>query len=178
MRILDRYPAKELFPAWIWCLIVFIFLTCLIDLFGQLDEITRYHIPAGVVLRYYVDFIPLIFVKASPLALLLSGAFVASRLSRHQELLAMSASGTSLLRASVPFLFVGWIAALLVFCVNDLLVPQTTRVYERLKMESFRGDGPDTTISNVAIMDPINRLYHARTVDLKAREIEGLTILE
>ena len=80
MRILDRYVAKQLLPVGIWCLIVFILLTCLIDLFGRLDEILRYHIAAKTVIDYYVNFVPTVFVLACPLALLLAAAFVAMRL--------------------------------------------------------------------------------------------------
>ena len=178
MRILDRYAVSQLLPVWLWCLCVFLFMTCLIDLFEHLDEILRYHIPADTVGRYYANFLPMIFVKASPLALLLGSAFVASRLSRHQELLAMNASGTSLLRASVPFLFVGWLASLVVFAVNDLVVPTTSVTYERLRQASFRGRAPDERIENVAIMDAFNRLYHARVLDLEQKELTDLTILE
>jgi len=178
MRILDRYVARQLLPVWIWCLAVFTFLSCLIDLFEHLDEIYRYHIPAETILRYYLHFVPIVFVRASPLALLLSGAFVASRLTRYQEFLAMSASGTSLLRASVPFLFVGWMASLCVFAVNDLVVPQSARIYERIRQEAFRGQQNPELVKNVAIMDAFNRLYHARQLDLKEQELYDLTILE
>lgn len=177
MRILDRYVAKQLLPVGVWCLIVFLLLTCLIDLFGRLDEILRYHIPARTVLDYYANFIPTVFIKACPLALLLGSAFVAMRLARHQELLAMNASGTSLLRASVPFLFVGWLASLCVFAVNEQVVPHATMTYERIRDEAFRGRST-TVIENIAIMDSANRLYHARRVDLQAKELTDLTVLE
>ena len=178
MRILDRYAVRQLFPVWIWCLTVFVFLSCLIDLFEHLDEILRYHIHARFVLIYYLNFVPFVFVRASPLALLLGTSFVSMRLSRHQELLAMNASGTSLLRASVPFLFVGWIASLCVFAVNDLVVPKTSATYERLGQELFRGRQAQTTLENVAIMDSFNRLYHARSLDVKTKELRDLTVLE
>ena len=178
MRILDRYAARQLFPAWLWCLLVFVFLTCLIDLFEHLDEIQRYHIAAQTVLEYYLNFIPFVLVRASPLALLLGGAFIAGRLCRYQELLAMNASGTSVMRASVPFLFIGWLVAIGAFAVNDLLVPKTAKVYERIRREAFRGQDEDRGVENVAIMDAFNRLYHARQLDLKERELHDLTILE
>lgn len=178
MRILDRYAARQLLPVWLWCLIVFVFLTCLIDLFEHLDEILRYRIPTATVLAYYLNFIPLVFVRACPLSLLLAGAFVATRLARHQELLAMNASGTSLVRASVPFLFIGWLASLLAFLVNDRAVPRATARYERIRQEAFRGREEGQTVENVAIMDSFNRLYHARSLNLKTKELLDLTILE
>lgn len=178
MRILDRYVVKQVLPVWIWCLIVFIFMSCLIDLFEHLDEIIRFHIPMETVLAYYLNFVPFVFVRASPLALLLSAAFIASRLSRHQELLAMHASGTSLLRASVPFVFVGWLASLGVFIVNERIVPTTSAAYESIKREAFEAHKGKNTIENVAVIDTFNRLYHARTLDLGANELSNLTILE
>ena len=89
----------------------------------------------------------------------------------------MNASGTSLLRASVPFLFVGWLASLCVFAVNEQVVPRATMTYERIRDEAFRGRST-AVIENVAIMDSANRLYHVRKVDLKAKELSDLTVLE
>src|SRR3989338_6858603 len=90
----------------------------------------------------------------------------------------MNASGTSLLRASVPFLFIGWLASLLAFAVNDLVVPGTTKAYERIRRDAFRSAEAGETIENVAVMDAVNRLYHARQLDLKTGELSDLTILE
>lgn len=178
MRILDRYVVRQVLPVWLWCLVVFMFMSCLIDLFEHLDEIIRFRIPFKTVLAYYLNFLPFVFVRASPLALLLSAAFIATRLSRHQELLAMHASGTSLLRASVPFVFVGWLASLCVFLVNERVVPITSAAYEAIKREAFETRKGTTTLENVAVIDTFNRLYHARTLDLDSQELSNLTILE
>jgi len=178
MRILDRYAVRQLLPVWLWCLFVFVFLSCLIDLVEHLDEILRYHIPFEVIVTYYANFIPLVAVRTCPLAILFSAAFVASRLARHQEFLAMNASGVSLLQASVPFLFAGWLVSLCVFLINDRIVPGAAGTYERLRQEAFRGRQPEQAIENVAVLDVFNRLYHARQLNLAARELHDLTILE
>ena len=178
MRILDRYAVKQLVPVWIWVLFVSLFLACLVDLFGRLDEILRYHVPLRTILHFYANFTPIVFVKACPITLLISSAFVASRLARHQELLAMNASGTSLLRASVPFLFVGWVASLMVFAVNELIIPHAGAAYDALRQEAFRSDETAQVLENVAIVDVANRLYHARQLDVKKQELRDLTILE
>ena len=178
MRILDRYVVRQLVPVWIWCIIIFVFVTVLIDLFGHLEEILRYHIPPQIIWHYYLNFTPLVFVQASPLALLLSTAFITTRLVRYQELLAMHVGGMSLLRAGMPFLFVGWLVSVLIFAVNERVVPQTSAVYERLRYETFRETQQDRVFENVATLDRANRLYHARLLDPAHRELEDLTILE
>lgn len=178
MRILDRYSARQVIPVWLWCILLFVFLTCIIDLFGRLDEILQYRIPIDTVGRYYLSLIPLVFVKASPLALLFGAAFIATRLVRHQELLAMNASGTSLMRASVPFVFVGWLVSVVVFVVNEQVVPPSAVVYERLQEEMYAGKKSKGTLENAVTMDAMNRLYHARTCDPKQQELTDLTVLE
>lgn len=178
MRILDRYTVKQLLPVWVWCLTIFVFLSGLVDLFEHLDEILRFHVPAAVVARYYANFLPLVSVRAAPLALLLAAAFVASRLTRHQEFLAMQASGVSPLRAWMPFAFVGWLASLCIFAVNDRIVPASAAVYEQLKRETFKEHAPEEIIENVATLDAFNRLYHARSLNPATNMLEHLTILE
>lgn len=178
MRTLDRYLARQLIPVWLWCILVFVFMSCLIDLFEHLDEILRYHIPAKTIAEYYLNFVPLVFVQASPLALLLSSAFVAMRLVRYQEFLAMNAGGMSLARASIPFVFIGWLISLVVFGVNEGVVPETSATYERLRFEVFQGKHRDNVMENVATLDGSNRLYHARLFNLLQQELTDLTILE
>jgi len=178
MKTLDRYLTRQLIPVWLWCIIVFIFVSCLIDLFEHLDEILRYRIPVRTVAQYYLNFVPLVFVRASPLAVLLSAAFIATRLVRYQELLAMNAGGVSLRRAVIPFLFVGWLVSLAVFGVNEWLVPDTTAVYQRLRQEAFRGEEQADVLDSVTALDRVNRLYHARALYLKQQELADLTILE
>ncbi|MBI3319112.1 MAG: LptF/LptG family permease [Candidatus Omnitrophica bacterium] len=178
MKILDRYLARQVLPIWIWCMMVFIFVSCLIDLFGHLDDVLQYRVPLSMLAQYYLNFIPLVFVRASPLALLLSVAFVVSGLVRHHELLAMSAGGMSLVRASIPIVFLGWLISLVVFVVNEGIVPRASATFERLRQETFHGQGHAQTMENVAIMDRSNRLYHARLFDLKREELTDLTVLE
>lgn len=178
MRLLDRYLARQLIPVWVWCVLVFLLLSCTIDLFGRLDEILHYHIPASVVLQYYANFLPYLFVQTCPLAVLLAAAFVSTRLMRHQELLAMSAGGVSRLRAVVPLLFIGWLIALAVFTVNERVVPASSAAYERLRIELFKGGSNKEIVESVAIMDQTNRIYHARLFDRKQQELTDLTILE
>ena len=90
----------------------------------------------------------------------------------------MSASGTSLLRASVPFLFIGWLASISVFAVSERLLPQAAQTYEMLQQEVFRDTGQVQQIENVAALDAFNRLYHARTLNVDQGELYDLTILE
>lgn len=178
MRTLDRYLARQLFPVWLWCLLVFLFVSCLIDLFGRLDEILHYKIPMSTVGMFYLNFIPTLFVQVSPLALLLASAFIAMRMVRYQELLAMNAGGISRERAVIPFLFVGWLVSLAVFMVNDAVVPRTSAAYERLRYDVFRAESQPGMRDNVAVMDTSNRLYHARTYDERQQSLADLTILE
>ena len=178
MRTLDRYLARQLFPVWLWCMVVFLFISCLVDLFGHLDEILQYRVALPVLLQYYLNFLPIIFIRSCPLAMLFGTAFVATRLARYHEVLAMNAGGISLIRMSIPFLFIGWLISLLVFFVNERIVPRTSATFERLRQETFHGHFDQIHLENIAIMDDANRLYHARVFDSSRDELTDLTILE
>ena len=62
MRILDRYVARQVIPVWIWCMLIFVFLSILIDLFGHLEEFLHYQVPVNMIGRFYLNFAPLVIV--------------------------------------------------------------------------------------------------------------------
>jgi len=57
-------------------------------------------------------------------------------------------------------------------------VPSATIVYETLRQDVFHGRKPDDRLESVTMMDTFNRLYHARELNLKGRELRDLTVLE
>lgn len=90
----------------------------------------------------------------------------------------MHASGVSLARAGVPFALVGWTVGVLVFALNDRVVPQTAAAYEQMRYELFRGRQQPNVLESVATLDRDNRLYHARQFHLDRNELTDLSILE
>ena len=104
MRILDRYVLKNTILSFLGCIVLFIFLYLIIDLFSLLKDILENKVPLIIILRYYLLSLPLILVQVSPVACLISTIYTFGTLSRSNEIIAMRASGLSVLQIARPSL--------------------------------------------------------------------------
>lgn len=75
MRILDRYILKSVVSVFFACILVFLFLYIIIDVFANLEEILKQQVNLSLLRDYYLSFLPLIFVQVAPIACLLATLF-------------------------------------------------------------------------------------------------------
>jgi len=92
MRILDRYILKSVLSIFLGCLLIFFFLYIIIDVFSHLDEILKQKVNIDVLFRYYISYLPIIFVQVSAIASLLSTLYTFGTLNRNNEIVAMRSS--------------------------------------------------------------------------------------
>lgn len=127
MKIIDRYIFKEFLIPFLYCFSSFVVIFIVGDLFENLDNFILMKVPWILVGKYYLFLIPSIFVLTTPLAVLLAILYQLGYMSRHNELVALKASGVSFWRAVVPFGIVGVSFSILLFIVNERLVPDSSR---------------------------------------------------
>lgn len=181
MRILDRYIIKEFLMPFLYCIVIFTFLYIIIDLFGHLDEILKNHVSLKALLAYYGSYIPIIFVQTTPFAVLVATIFIISTLVKHNEIIAMRASGISLFRILRPFLFLGALISIVVFLVNDNFVPRASVITSAIKEEQIEKNktpAQGTVIENVAIYGMNNRMIYARSYEADKMTLKKVIILE
>ena len=132
-KIIDRYLLKQYLVPFGYILSAFSLMYVVLDLFDRFPDFVQAKVPPIQVLEYYGyylfavnGFVPFIVV-VMPIALLLAALYTLTLFARHNELTAMLASGVSIRRLMVPFLFVGFCAS--VFCAvsQETLGPQATR---------------------------------------------------
>ncbi len=168
MRLTDKYIIRQLIAPLLYCLISFILLYIVIDLFGHLDEILKNKVASNIVLKYYLSFIPLIFVQTAPIAMLVSTVYVLGNLSKYNEIIAMKAGGMSLWVIIRPFLLLGFFLSLIVFAINENIVPGasiTTKTIKEERMEKKPNAPGEKLIENVAIYGANNQMIYARFYD-------------
>ena len=105
MRILDRYLIKRIAMSYFFILAIFVGLYLIIDIFSTLSDILKAKTPILVLFEYYLNTIPFILLKVSPIAILISTLFTFGELNKNNEILSIRASGTSILRISLPLIF-------------------------------------------------------------------------
>ncbi len=176
VRILDKYLLREFAWPLLYCFDAFLMLFIVLDLLDNLTDFLQYHARFGQVLHYYLLVLPEAFVLILPMSLLLAVLFCLSNLGKNNELIAMRASGVSVLRAAAPLLTAGAAATILVFWVNDSFVPRA-----REKADAFlfdlRGRGSKYTLGNFFFANaPEHRDWFARRFDTRARRLETVEV--
>jgi len=183
MRILDRYILKSVLTLFFQCLLTFLFLYIIIDVFSHLDEILKQKANLELLGSYYLAYLPIIFVQVSPIACLLSTLYTFGSLNRNNELIAMRSAGLNIFQISKTVIIFGIIVSALVFWVNDRFVPSSMYLTERIKtqMESGTKKGKEKEreiITNLSMYGLKNRLFFVNKFSLATNTMERIIILE
>lgn len=111
MRILDRYILRSVLAVFFGCLLVFLFLYIIIDVFSHLDDILKQRVELLLLLKYYGSFLPIIFVQVTPICCLLSTLYAFGKLNRDNEIIAMRSSGLSVLQITKTIIIFGLVVS-------------------------------------------------------------------
>lgn len=182
MKIIDRYIVKGFIGPFLWCLLLFIVMAIIIDIFSFIDNIVKFKIPLTSIIAFYVYYTPTLFLQVAPMAALLSTIYVLSNLNKHNEITAMKSSGISLWRLLRPILIIGAIISIVVFVINDRIIPVSSKVSsvirrDELEKEKYRGRQAKL-IENVAIYGSGNRIIFARNYDTEKKTLGDIIIHE
>jgi lipopolysaccharide export system permease protein len=183
MRILDRYILKSVLEVFFMCLFIFFFLYIIIDIFSHLDEILKHQVNLIILNRYYLSYLPIIFVQVAPIACLLSTLYTFGKLNRDNEIIAMRSSGLSIFAIAKTVIIFGILVSVFVFLVNDKFVPQSLSLTEKIKTQMESGakktaEKEREIIRNLSMYGLKNRLYFVNKFSLATNTMEGIVILE
>lgn len=139
--LLDRYVTWRFLSAYGLCLIGFVGLFLVVDLSGNLADLldARETFEAsgrgivGVAIEYYLSKLPSILVMVGPFLTLFAAITALIGLSRHGELTPMVTAGRSLHRVLVPVYVIAALLVLVLYAVEDDLVPFSNGRYEEIR---------------------------------------------
>ncbi len=130
--LFDRYITMRLLPP----LLLVVFSTALLyvigDLSSNIEDMARNNVPAGVILAYYANLVPQVFLDVTPFALMISVLILLTLLERQQEMTALKAAGISLFRLTIPILLVASVSAGSLWLLGEVVVPNSNREVQRL----------------------------------------------
>jgi lipopolysaccharide export system permease protein len=182
MRILDRYLTKGFILPLIYCLLLFCLLYVIVDIFGHLDEILRNNVPLGILFKYYISFLPLIFVQTAPIAALLSTVYMLSSLNKNNELTAIKSCGISLPRLLLPVFAVALILSLCTFIINENVVPKSVVSVEHIKSDYIERSPNKKkqmkVIKNLTVYGKKNQMVYAKEFSPVDNSLKEIIILE
>jgi lipopolysaccharide export system permease protein len=152
-----------------------------IDALSNLEDILKQHIELITLAKYYLSYLPIIFIRVAPFSCLLATLYTFSKLNRSNEIIAMRASGISIFGITKTIFIFGFIISLVVFWVNDRIVPASVAVTQKIKyaMENKTKKNQDKeTITNLSIYGLKNSLFFINKFSPKTNSMEGIIILE
>ena len=181
MRIIDRYLLRGFVNALLYCLTLFFILFVVIDVFNNLDEFLKHGVSMRIILSYYLYSLPSIFVQVVPIAVLVAILYMLGNLNRHNEILALKASGISSFHILTPYLFMGVLISFGVFLMSEKVVPRTavtsTSIMEGLILKG-RKKFEERSIKNVTLFAKGNRMVFAREFEISTGTLYDVVLFE
>ncbi|MGN0855398.1 MAG: LptF/LptG family permease [Kiritimatiellia bacterium] len=177
MKILSRYVLREFLVPLTYCLLGFLSIYVLFELFGSFSRIAEARLPFLTIVRYFAAFLAPYFMWLAPAALMLATLYTMWNFCRHTEITAMRASGVSFMAIVKPLLFVALLMSGFVAWVNESYVPRMAQWAKQLKTDRFdakklaKADGLVYCDANARRMWTIERM-----ADDDAECLEGVTI--
>jgi lipopolysaccharide export LptBFGC system permease protein LptF len=180
MRILDRYILKSFLVNYLLALCVLVGMYVLMDIIVNIQDFakgatvvtdtgnaTAWDI-AGDMADYYLYQFPVIFQQIAGIVPLLAAGFTMVRMTRHNELTAMMASGVSLYRVAAPIILIS--ACFTVFqIVNQEFIISQPQVIEKLlrRHDEVHVQGQSNPVfasvtGTIAVTDPAAALNAGR----------------
>lgn len=137
MRILTRYVFREFLVPLMYCMVGFVSIYVLFELFGSFSRIADAKLPLGTIVRYFAGYLSPFFHYLAPAALMLATLYTMWNFCRHSEITAMRASGISLATVVKPLLAAALCMAVFVAWVNESYMPRYAQWAKRLRAERF-----------------------------------------
>jgi len=165
------------------CLLTFLFLYVVIDVFSHLDEMLKNQISLELLRAYYLSYLPIIFVQIAPMACLLATLYTFGKLNRDNEVIAMRSSGLSVMQISQTVVIFGLVMSVFVFWINDQLVPSSLYLNQKLRGQMERStrrakEKEHEVIENLSMYGLKNRLFFINKFYVGQNTMEGIVILE
>jgi len=153
-----------------------------IDVLSHLDDILRQQTHYTLLIKYYLTYLPIMFVQVAPFACLLSTLYTFSKLNHNNEIIAMRASGLSIFYIAKTVILFGIMISLLVFWINDRFAPQAMLETKRIQAKMAEGKigkkEKTESLINLSMYGSKNRLFFVNKFYPSTKTMDGIIILE
>ncbi len=123
MKLIDRFLLRHVLMPLGYCLVGFVFIYIIYDLFDNLPDFVRAGTPFRQVATYYINLTPAQLYIIVPVSMLLAVLYALSHLTKNNEITALRACGISLYRLLVPILLLGFLISITVASINEFIGP-------------------------------------------------------
>ncbi|HVX51025.1 MAG TPA: LptF/LptG family permease [Chitinophagaceae bacterium] len=129
MKKLDWYILKKFLVTFFFCIFLFTLIAVVVDISEKTDDFIKSGLGfKGIVMQYYIGFIPYIIALLFPLFVLIAVVFFTSKMAGRSEIVAILASGTSFRRFLVPYFMGGTLLGLILLYGAHYVIPEANGI--------------------------------------------------
>ncbi|MBC7371067.1 MAG: LPS export ABC transporter permease LptG [Bdellovibrionaceae bacterium] len=176
MNRIDRYISGLFWTYFIGGSLVFITIFLAVDAMSTM--VSYKGVEMTVFLRYYIYYLPEIFSKLLPVACLMGTILAISSMNKANELVALFASGMSLIRITMPLLL--WVALVsgAAFFVMDKAGPAMSRKKNFIEYNEIRKTPTmfSTVKTNKIWYRSKNAIFNIKTLNVQGDRAQSLTL--
>jgi lipopolysaccharide export system permease protein len=175
--VTSRYLIRECLAVLLPIILAFLAVYLIVDFFDRLDILLKNHAAPISALRYFAFKIPLIITQIMPAAVLAAMLLSLGILSRRSEIIALRASGVSLLQTAFPLLILSTALSVGALLWNESVVPYCTRAYQYVNNVEIRKRPQRGVLSPREIWyHGTDGFYNIDQIEPRSRLLLGLTI--
>jgi len=176
MKRLERYFFTEFAKLLLLTTAGFIVVFIIVDLFENMDNLIKFHVPISSSIAFFIYRIPFIIGQVAPISALLSVLLSTGTLSMSGEITAVRASGVRLLRVFIPIFITGLLISVFVIFINEYLTPMGLKRTEAFKVRWFHKASKGSLGGKGLWMRTKGSIINIRGIEPGADKIEGITI--
>jgi lipopolysaccharide export system permease protein len=180
MRLLDRYIVRECVKLLGLCLVMFVGVYLVVDLFEKLSHFLEAHVDPALIARYYAFRLPRILIEVLPVAVLLTCVLSLGGMARNNEVLAMKMGHVSTLRIALPCIGVGLAASLVAWMLTEYVAPRASEQALNIERTEVRHLPAYRTMrdSDIWYRAQGNRFVHIDLIETQSGLIRGMSVFD
>ncbi len=177
MRILTRYVLREFLVPLTYCLVGFLGIYILFELFDTFNRMMESKPSVATVLSFFAGYVSPYLEWLIPAALLLGALYTMWNFCRHSEVTAMRANGIGFVVIVRPMLAVAAVCAVAVALINEFYAPWASERAQTLREERFKPVATKTRTNVNYINQLAGRTWRINGMDLdNPRLLDGVRI--
>ena len=177
--VISRYLVREFVGILVPIVMAFVILYLIVDFFDRLNFLLKNDASAGAAVRYFLFKIPLILTQIMPPAVLAALLLSLGTLSRQNGIIALRASGVSLVETAVPLMVLAMLMSLATLAWNETAVPYCTRQSQYVNNTEIRKGAQRVILSDREVWyHGADGFYNIDHIDAQRRTLFGVTIYQ
>lgn len=173
MRILTRYLLKAHLGPFLFALSALTGILFVNTIARRFEEFAGKGLPASVILEVFALSLPHVLALTFPMAVLVAVLYAFAQLGAENEITALKASGTNLIRMIMPLVAAAFLFAGFMLWFNDRVLPETNHGLKNL-MSDVAAKTPTLQLKE-QVVNPIRTADYRSQYWLKAARIDDAT---